>query len=524
MSEPKGESKQQAQRSTGRSRRALVGLVTGYISFVFYSLLRFFITPYFLRVLGPELMGLRAFIAETINYTKMTNFGISSAVTMITAKEYPPSTEGEISPSTLAKLKTGGQMQHLLSVLSIIAAIFVAIFLDKLAKGVPAEHLMMGRAFVLAYGIGMAFFLAGRLYSALLVGRQRFKLTNIVGFVLFGLDGGLGVLLVWLGWSLYGIGLAYVFTNLIVISFLIYYTRREGIILKIFSSGFNREAAPEVLKIGGYLLLSTIGVSLSFESFRFILGINSSMGMVAVNQITLLITVPLMLDGLMTRVLQVLRPGMVELQYSGDNPEKLQDLGILAMKVLGVMTSALIAYTVLLNGHFLKLWVGEEHYAGDMANIFVAIYIATHLWMGGPKILLHIRFEFKRYGISILAAGLISIALMLLLVSRFGISGVLISAVIGELAVILPFVVVHIFRWLTTGRSSILVTLKTVIIPILITVSWLYIGTLIDWRPSTWLGLFIAVSIVMGTCAGIGLLWLYPQIRQYGLLRKLKKS
>ncbi len=157
---------------------------------------------------------------------------------------------------------------------------------------------------------------------------------------------------------------------------------------------------------------------------------------------------------------------------------------------------------------FVVNWVGEDYYAGDPANLLVAIYYSILIWRFGFLILLHVPFEFKRSGLVHFCRGVFSLALGIVLLDPFGLPGLLAAAIIGELLITIPFVVIHILKWVAGTDSLFKVFVKIHWAPFLLMALWVLAGRETGYRPSSWSELIIS-SLVMGSSfAIIGGTWL----------------
>lgn len=245
--------------------------------------------------------------------------------------------------------------------------------------------------------------------------------------------------------------------------------------------------------------------------------------MTAVNQFALLIAVPFLLRYECNRFSVILRPGLTQLYHSGAEPEKSKKMAILLLRFTGFMAATAFVGIWMINGAFVTHWVGEEYYAGDLANFLTAMLTALTIWTFGFKVLLEVRFEFKRRGLTFFACGLLSVVLALILVRKFGLPGVLLGAIIAETATIFPFVLSNVCSWLFNGQSWIRGFFKISWLPSLLIAVWVVLQSEVGVTPSSWLEIVSFSLIVAAACILAGGFWLWSDLRQYGVFRKMNE-
>ncbi len=92
-----------------RSQRVLEALGMNYVSMAIRTLIKFFLTPFLLTYLGPELMGFRSFVRGYLNYFQLTDLGVKGAISALVAKDFQPG--APLRRRLLRTLRAGGQIQ-----------------------------------------------------------------------------------------------------------------------------------------------------------------------------------------------------------------------------------------------------------------------------------------------------------------------------------------------------------------------------------------------------------------------------
>jgi len=73
--------------SASSQRRVIDGVLFGYLQFVLDGAVRLLTIPFFLGVLGPQLMGLRAAVLELVGYLQVANPGTAQSMQAIVEKD-----------------------------------------------------------------------------------------------------------------------------------------------------------------------------------------------------------------------------------------------------------------------------------------------------------------------------------------------------------------------------------------------------------------------------------------------------
>lgn len=94
---------------------------------------------------------------------------------------------------------------------------------------------------------------------------------------------------------------------------------------------------------------------------------------------------------------------------------------------------------ILLNKFFIKLWVGENFFGGDILNFLMVVATSGILFVRVDGIILDSILEFKKRAQVTLVAGFINLLLGVLLVKQFGLVGIAIASAIGKVGLAIYF-------------------------------------------------------------------------------------
>jgi O-antigen/teichoic acid export membrane protein len=466
-------------------------------------------------------MGLRSFVSETLRYVRLAGLGGKTSVAAIVAKDLQPDITQNEKQNVMKTLRAGGQIQQVFAFLGFSATVIIAMELDSFSQGLSLENVAMAKWCTIIFGLSFSLYLASGVYSGILTGKQLVGQTSLYNSIATVIGTCVGVLLVYIGWSLYGVAMASLVAAVIVFIQYRWRTAKLGIRLRLFRRPLEKDAMPRLLKLGGWILIAAVGALLGYNSSRIVLGITPGLGMTAVNQFALLATVPIFLREQANRISVILRPGLTQLYYSGADTTKIHKLAFLLLRLTGTLGATAFVGIWLINGAFVVRWVGAEYYAGDLANLLFAILTALTIWTFGFKVLLEVRFEYRRRGLAFLATGLTSVVLALVLVRRFGLSGALIAGILAEMLIIVPLVVSRVLSWLFHGQSGIGVFVRISWLPCLLILLGIGLRWKVSYRPSSWPEVIVSALLIGTVYLFVGGIWLWPDLRHYGVFRKL---
>jgi len=500
-----------------RTIRVVHGLTATYASFVVKAGTKLLVTPFYLAVLGPELMGFKSFIGETMAYFDLFDFGVGTGLTAIVAKDLQSGVSEDKKALVERQLRGGAQIQLLLAAVVILMTVLLAVFLDRFAQGLPRQYWTMARICTLLFGLNFAVYLSSRVYKSILVGKQLIA-QNTLFSVAAGFFGTVvGVTLVWFGWSLYGVVIGVLCTALWFFVQSRIRVARMGIRLRPFRPPFEKRSLVKLAPLSGWILLASVGGLLSFNSARIILGVMPSQGMEAVNRYSLLLAVPVMIRLQANRIAVTVRPGLTQLVHSGGGEARGVEVARLLVKITGLLGAGAFVGILLVNGAFVTRWVGAEYYAGDTANLLLAALIGLSIWTFAFKVIAEIRFDFRRRGIGFFATGLITAAGSILLAPRYGISGVLAAAIVGECVASTIWFVPWGIRWVRwASRNPWADGGGLILVPALVVLAGFSLerwGSFVP--PPSWPGVLWTTAAVTVGLATAGVIWLRKDLACY---------
>ncbi len=172
-----------------------------------------------------------------------------------------------------------------------------------------------------------------------------------------------------------------------------------------------------------------------------------------------------------------------------------EEIQILA---LGLMTVSGIVF-MLLNDSFVLVWVGEGLYAGPVTNVCLIAGSILTVLSRNEAMLLDGLLEVRAKAGAMISAGVITVALGLIMTERWGISGMMAAWVFGQSILYISLLTIV---WKTTGKNCLILPWQ-ILRPLVVVVALLFLTYNVKdiVVPDTWPSLIAAlVSTGFGAC------------------------
>jgi O-antigen/teichoic acid export membrane protein len=243
--------------------------------------------------------------------------------------------------------------------------------------------------------------------------------------------------------------------------------------------------------------------------------------MAAVNKYALLAAVPVILQFQANRMAVMVRPGLTQLYHGEKGDQRAKPVARLLLRLMGLAAATAFIGIWFINRSFVPLWVGPEYYAGDLANLLLAIMIALIIWHFCFKVLLEVRFQYRRRALVFFGEGMVTVVLSLVLAPVWGIPGVLIACIAAELAIVMPFALIPNLRWLAAPGNPLPLFFSVTCVPALMIVTAVLLFTFnVIPRTSSWPALIVSVTVVGIVAGAVGIAWLGRDLSRHMPWRK----
>src|SRR6476646_5335545 len=144
-------------------------------AYVLAMAVNFFVSPYVIHHLGDTGYGVWTVILSLTGYLGLLDLGVRGAVTRYVAKFHAQEDHdraSNLASSAIVIFATAGLIALLAS------ALFAAVVVDRMK--IPVAYLGSARIVLLLTGLSIAISLVNGVYGGILVGLQRFDVTNSI--------------------------------------------------------------------------------------------------------------------------------------------------------------------------------------------------------------------------------------------------------------------------------------------------------------------------------------------------------
>ena len=411
-----------------RSKRFVTGLLSSYAAIGVNILYTLASVPLALHYLDKEEFGLWALVTQLSGYLMLLEFGMGGSVAR-SLSDHKDHMEDGIYGSIL---RTGGRVFAIQGVLVAVMGLTLAWFapplLDLPARlHQPFAILMAAQAILSGLRLSL-----GALGSPLWC-HQRLDLSNLSSSL--SLVGSFAVLWIGfhLGWHVYSLTVATI-AGTFLGSFSIYlFCRRLGFYPPREHRGsYSPQLFRELFHFGGGLFMMNLGAQLASASQVIV--VSRLLGMEAAATWSVATKVFSMAQQFVSRVLDSSAGGLAEMvvrQESGQLQKRFRDL-VTVSAVIAVAASAGIA---LMNGPFIELWTSGKVVWAPWNNYLLACVLfstaVTRCHIG----LVGINKQIRGMKYVYLIEGLAFVSLSVLLLPWLGLAGLLIAALICNIAI-----------------------------------------------------------------------------------------
>ncbi|WP_317195553.1 lipopolysaccharide biosynthesis protein [Echinicola shivajiensis] len=326
-----------------------------------------------------------------------------------------------------------------------------------------------------------------------------------LGFKRMGLRAGIiavggvmKVLVITMGFGLIGLASVQVFVALVLgISY--YYIVKKSVPWFGFGKT-NKTKVKSYGKLSGWFMGLMVTKMMLNNSDKIVLGY--LIGPVFVTKYTLTLFTSFAIKGIVSAITTGIIPGIGGIFGKGEY-EKVQSARNSIITINWVLVSALGILVLLFNQSFISLWVGSEHYAGNLENLLILVIAIQYIFfqMDSDIINLTLKLEIKVL-LSFLAAS-ISILLAFLLVKEFSILGLCASIILGRMILTIGYPIVIKKR--INDHSNLLTfkSLRPILASLLLLSLACYMGQWIE--ISSWY--YLVFMIIISFPISILLIW-----------------
>jgi O-antigen/teichoic acid export membrane protein len=376
------------------------------------------LTPFVIHTLGQEGYGTWMLITSMTGYMGLLALGVPMASVRYLAQHVA---EGDVSQTNRTIASCAGLYLMISGAAALIGGALIALFV--LGYDIPSTLRAEARLAFALMTLQVSAGFIGLLPEGILLAHHNFVLRNLVRLGGLGLRLGLTVTLLKLDASL--VMLALIQTACLAFDFGVCWLliRRTYPGIRLSLRQFDWAIVRRIFSFSVYVLLLTAGARLTFETDALVIGAFMGVGSIAFYAVANSIVVYLM--EFIVAIAAVVAPMATKLNTEG-KPADLREIFFKWSKVALSLTLMVGLFLVTLGPQFIGWWIGPsfEEPAGRVLQILVlssfvflpvrGVALPVLMGLGKPRL----------PALTFLGAGVLNLALSILLVGPLGLTGV----------------------------------------------------------------------------------------------------
>ncbi|GAB3661863.1 hypothetical protein GCM10028791_36660 [Echinicola sediminis] len=402
---------------------AYLNSITAMIDHIGVQLTGFIVNPFIVSGLGSSFYGIWQMLTQMTGYASMADTRATQVLKWSVSKKRDIASDEELrSEVTTALVITA----FIVPIVMIIGSVIVWYAPSLINAGDEYNNLIRITCsiLILTLVVHKVFDLFESVLRGMNLGFKRMGIR--AGIIAVG--GLLKVLAITLGYGLIGLAIVQVLIALFI-GLTFYLIVKKNVPW----FGFGKTNSSKIKsygKLSGWFMGLMVTKMLLMNSDKIVLGY--LIGPVFVTKYTLTLFTSFAIKGIVSAVTTGIIPGIGGIFGKGEF-EKVQKARNVLITLNWILISAFGASILLFNQSFIGLWVGSEHYAGNLENLLILIIAIQYIFfqMDSDIINLSLKLEIKVL-LSFLASTS-TILLAFILVNEYGILGLCISIILGRL-------------------------------------------------------------------------------------------
>jgi O-antigen/teichoic acid export membrane protein len=410
----------------GRLRRFIGGLSLGYIQMAATIVTGLWMTPFLLRQLGSHDYGLWLLGTQVLTYLALMDLGVVALIPREVA-----AAAGRASHDRSELQALVGQTARLvvwqLPAVAIAGAIVIWLMPSEWASlRWPMSFVVL--TFVATFPV--------RIFAALLQGLQDLTFLGIVQFSSWSAGLVVTFLAAFMGFGLYALALGWITTQTVTVAF--GWRRLKRMfpdVLPATLPALSLSTAWQQLSRGAWISVNQVAQVLLVGTDLVVVG--KLLGPEAVVPFACTGRLANMLANQPQMFMQMALPALSSLRASAPR-EQLFDVAKSMAQVMLLLSGAIVAVVLAVNGPFVAWWVGESRFGGvGLTALLLAGMLVRHVNVTAIYTLFCFGNE-RRLALTSIADGLVGLVSMIVLVPTLGLYGAALGPLIGTCVVSLP--------------------------------------------------------------------------------------
>jgi O-antigen/teichoic acid export membrane protein len=418
------------------SQRVLRNTASNLAGKLLFLISGFFLTPFILHRLGVTQFGLWALVGSVVAYGSLLDFGIGAAIIKYVA-ELRVHRHWNDAQTLLA---TALWLYSLMALLGLLLSIVIAPFFPRLFH-VPPEQRSTAVWLVILMGSGMAISIPCTITTAVLRGLQRYDLVSLLSTVGLGLYVAGTVLVLSVGWGILQLVAVSIGVNLLMQVPALWFIGRVAPEIRFGWRGAERRWVRRVLSLSAWLFIMDCSGRIQTRTDEVVIG--AFLPISFITPFTIARRLSEVGQIVTDQFLKILMPLASELEAENDLAH-LRALYLAGTRVTLAILCPIFCILVFLARSLLTIWVGPVY--ADYSHLVIILALAslvdTSVWPAGS--ILQGIAQPRPLAITAACAAVANLALSIILVRPFGLTGValgtLIPSIVMSLGFFLPYV------------------------------------------------------------------------------------
>lgn len=392
-------------------------VVSNWGAYALAMIVNFFLSPYVVRHLGNTGYGVWTLILSLTGYLGLLDLGVRGAVTRYVAKfhtELDHKKSSNVASSAIVIFATAGALAILVS---LVMATFVVGRMH-----IPEQFQSAARIVVIVTGLSIAASLVNGVFGGILVGLQRFDLTNSIEMTNNLLRAGTIVLMLRLGYGIVTLAFIQLGFTLLRLGANLTLSKKLYPELQLGLSEADRAGIKLIFSFSFFSFLLHVSGSLIYATDNLVIG--SFLPVAAVTFYAIGGNLAEYSRALVSGISQTMTP-VASATHAGQSQSELQRIVLLSSRA-GSMVMLPVAITFLLRGStFIGLWMGPQ-YADLSGRVVKVLSLTLILWAANAVTAGSILGVSKHRPLvpTLLAEGIANLILSIILIKKMGILGV----------------------------------------------------------------------------------------------------
>lgn len=423
----------------------------GYVAMVSTMVVGFITVPLALSFLSAAEFGLWRVAGQSLGYLLLLDLGVSWSASRMLMEPLRSGDSGELDSWWTVIVGVLSVQALLVAGLGFAGTDWIIASFELPPDLVPAAHLLW-TGMILINAIQLPF----RAYSGILYCQNRWYVMHLVTIISSWLNLVVFVALLAAGFrtSAYLIASAVAIGSNVVL--LWYSVRKSGQRLRLAPRLFDRDKLRILLRYSSGIFLLALAAQITFMSQAII--VNKMLGLEAVTVFAVSFTSFTVIAQLMRRAFDAYSPRWMQLFVEGNKQSvwtQWNHVMAWLLPATGIGAMGILVF----NRSFSMWYGGPVNHVGRFFDLLLAVCLVMYVFMFASAFVFHLSARIKGWCIAGLADAVLQMATGILLTRWFGISGVLLGALIGPAMISIPFLILRAPREFGISRREMMTVL-----------------------------------------------------------------